>query len=307
MATNLEYEELIDENQLEVTDESSVTKGEEQEYNPSKNILIQMILEAEIPTREENEHLVTLAKEGNKQAMEDILIRNGRLVLFVLKKYGWANDIQEDLLQEGLLGIRKAVEEFSMEYNTAFSTYAVFWIRQAIGAYISRNTRTIKLPNYIIERIRKIEALNAKRAADGLELYNNEQLASELKLSIDDINVAKMYAQATVSLDATMKDDSDMTYGDSIPSDAPEVGSEIIEKGAKESLMQIMEDCLDERELEILKIRFGIGQYKKPHTLAEVGDILNLSKQRVSQLEQRAINKLKSPNRLRELKECAII
>jgi RNA polymerase primary sigma factor len=298
-----------DSDEFEIVNENYQEDGEnkEKEVNDfvsnNKNILLQRILNAKVPKREENIELVEKAKNGDSQAIEEVLIRNGKLVLSILKQYYWVTDISEDLLQEGLLGIYKAIQVYDKSYNTAFSTYAVWWIKQSITSYISNYDRNIKLTSHIIDKINKMKKIEQQFISEGKQQPTNKELAELLEMSEQEISELKRYEDHTLSLDLQLGDENNTTIGDLIPNDQDDISEVIMNDMMNEYLQKILEENLNERELDILKMRYGFGTYKI-HTLEEIGKKYDITKERVRQIETKIFKKLKHPKVKKQLAEC---
>lgn len=272
-----------------------------------QSVLMQCILDAKTPTKNENIELVKAAKNGDKDALENVVIRNGKLVLMILRRYTWLTEIKDDLLQEGLMGVQRAVEEFNFDYETAFSTYAVYWIRQYINQYITKNGQTVSLPNYMIDRMRKIKKIEDERNSLGLSPLTDKEIAEQLGITEEEVIATKINTQVMVSLDDKLSEDNEATLGESIASDEANIEFDIVNKDTLQNFSKIIQECLSEREYDIIKRRYGIGEYEDAQTFSEIGEVYNLSKQRICQIEERAIKKLRKPKMLQALKECDIM
>lgn len=256
------------------------------------SMLMKQISEAETPDREENFELIREAKEGNQNAMNEVIIRNGKLVTKMLNKYSWLPEMKEDLLQEGLIGMQRAIREFDFDYNTAFSTYAVHWIQQAINAYISKNAGLITVPSYIRLRAGKIKALEKERDSLGQTPYTDSEIAEILGIREDDVASARLATMKVLSFDNYVNEDTDTTVEDMIPSDESDIGDRLTEQYTVKDAMEYIKDVLSEREYDMLKMRFGIGEYDKQMNYKEIGDSYGVSKQRAEKIINTALNKL---------------
>lgn len=271
------------------------------------NELLHMILKASVPTREENDELLKRAKDGDAFAIEELIIRNGKLILSIIKKYSWNDEIKDDLLQEGILGLYKAIEEFDFSFGTAFSTYAVYWINQSVNSYVVQSSHHVFLPQHIADKIHKIKKVEAEREAQGLCLLSNAEMADRIHATENAVMYARMNMKPAVPLDANTEEDCDTSFGDTIPSDMPDVDSDIMKSNAKSDILRILNECLTERELKMLQMKFGLFCYHEPHTFEQVGDEFHVSKQRAEQIIKKAISKLRQSKWLQELKECDIL
>lgn len=267
------------------------------------NSLIGIISSAEIPTREENFELIRRAKSGDKTAYEEIIIRNGRLVLKELKKYSWYQDTYDDLLQEGLMGIGRAIEKFNFDYNTAFSTYAIHWINQYIRLYITKKTGSITYPSEIINKALKLKRLNQDRFANGEPELTNEEALQMLGLGkASDMNIINSYLASLVYLDAESSEAEDLFIRDFIKSQDEEIEDAYIQKDTSEYLIAFIQDKLTEREADVVFMHYGFPPYDKAHKFDDIGDKYSITKQRAEQIHKKAIEKLKDSKIIAQIK-----
>lgn len=270
--------------------------------------LAKKIFQSKIPSREENLMLVKRAKDGDRLAMDEVIIRNGRLVFSVMKNYTYAESIEDDILQEGLMGIQHAVMKFDFGYKVSFSTYAVFWIRQKIGIYLNQNLTSVKYPRYMIYRMEKIKKMDSERADNGLPPLTDQQYAEALKISVKDVMEAKKGIQQALSIEAPLDlDDGSMTIGDLIPAECRETGIEIMEQETVQAVSLILEEYLNDRERDILRMRYGISPYLKSHSFGEIAEKYGFSKQWAERIHKRSLCKLKSAKCLHQMKKYGII
>lgn len=245
----------------------------------------------------------SLAKEivkGNQKAREKLINHNLRLVVSIAKRYKGCGLSFLDLIQEGNLGLIKAVEKYDVDKGFKFSTYATYWIRQFIGRALTNYSRTIRIPANIVELISKIKKTSNALAQELGVAPTEKQIADALGVEEEKILMAIDMMQASLSLDAPAKDEED-SIGEFI---ADESNENPIDKYVKESNRQTIENVLatlDSREAQVLRLRFGLEG--KGMTLEEVGIQYDLSKERIRQIELRALKKLRHPARLKALKE----
>ena len=246
------------------------------------------------------QELEVLVGEG-KAARERLTVSNLRLVVSIAKRYMNRGLSFLDLIQEGNMGLMKAVEKFDYTRGYKFSTYATWWIRQAITRAIADQSRTIRVPVHMIETVRELnrikrEFIQAHGAAPTLE-----DLSQATGMSIDKIKKVENVSQYTASLERPIGDEDEDTLGDFIedPS-SPSPTKETFRMFLKEQLNRAL-DQLDEREREILKLRYGLDD-DHPRTLKDVSLKFNITRERVRQIEIKAIEKLKHPSRRAELK-----
>ena len=254
----------------------------------------------DVLSKEEKQELEKLVQEG-KDARERLTISNLRLVVSIAKRYMNRGLSFLDLIQEGNMGLMKAVEKFDYKRGYKFSTYATWWIRQAITRAIADQSRTIRVPVHMIETVRELkrikrEFIQAHGAAPTLE-----DLSQATGMSIDKIKKVENVSQYTASLERPIGDEDEDTLGDFIedPS-SPSPTKETFRMFLKEQLNRAL-DQLDEREREILRLRYGLDD-DHPRTLKDVSLKFNITRERVRQIEIKAIEKLKHPSRRAELK-----
>ena len=256
-----------------------------------------------------NTVLVRLAQNGDRQALHDLFVKNRRLVLKYASRYDRIfkhNFTLEDLEQVGTLGMLKAVERFDFRKGTQFSTYAVWWIKQAIARAIYDTGFTIRLPVHMFETINKVNKLDNE-----FSLYEEnfsariELIAQEMNISTDDVRelflLRDTYLNMT-SLDVPVGEESDSELKDFIEdSNAPSPYEMLEEKILTESIANAL-DTLTVREKQVLMLRFGFYDGRE-HTLEEIGRNWGLTRERIRQIEAKALNKLRHPSRSKKLKD----
>ncbi len=244
-------------------------------------------------TREDEVRLAKRIEAGDKRAKEELAEANLRLVVSVAKKYRGCGLPFLDLIQEGNLGLMKAIEKFDYTKGYKFSTYATWWIRQAILRAITNRSRTIRVPTHINELIRKIYQVERNSLKETGELPTPEKLAKALETTVENIIKAKKTAQSMTSLDMPIGyDDDGSVLGDFIEDatvESPE--RETFEHLLVQELERALEERLTDREKRILELRYGLNDYQ-PKTLDEVGLVFGISRERVRQIQKEALAKL---------------
>jgi RNA polymerase primary sigma factor len=244
-------------------------------------------------TREDEVRLAKRIESGDGRAKEELAEANLRLVVSVAKKYRGCGLPFLDLIQEGNLGLMKAIEKFDYTKGYKFSTYATWWIRQAILRAITNRSRTIRVPTHINELIRKIYQVERNSLKETGELPTPERLAKELETTVENIIKAKKTAQSMTSLDMPIGyDDDGSVLGDFIEDatvESPE--RETFEHLLVQELERALEERLTDREKRILELRYGLNDYQ-PKTLDEVGEVFGISRERVRQIQKEALAKL---------------
>jgi len=251
---------------------------------------------------DQEKELSVKALAGDRDAVNTLVECNLLLVVSVAKKYYGCGLPLLDLIQEGNLGLIKAAEKYDGSKGFRFSTYATYWIRQAISRALGDQSRTIRIPANMVELLSKVKKATAELTQKLGRAPSDKEIAAHMGVELDKVQTVMDLAQATTSLDTPVDDEGETCMGDLIADHSAENPMANIIREANSQIIAAVFDTLGAREAEILKMRFGIDA-EKAMTLEEVGQHYGLSKERIRQIENKAIRKLRNPVRAKMLKE----
>jgi len=253
-------------------------------------------------TAEEEVDLAQKIEKGNFQAKKKLIQSNLRLVVSIAKRYVGRGLTFLDLIQEGNQGLMRATEKYDWRRGYKFSTYATWWIRQAITRAIADQARTIRIPVHMVETINRLYRVSRKLMQELDREPTVEEIAAEMEIAPDRVREILKISQATASLEKPVGDEGDSLLGDFIqdtshPTPYDSASKQLLKENIKDVLY-----TLSEREARVLKMRFGLDGYK-PMTLEEVGKEFGVTRERVRQIEAKALRKLKHPSRRKKLQD----
>lgn len=279
-----------------------ISKMDKATINDPVRMYLREIGRISLLKREEEIALAQRVDRGDAEAKSKLIQSNLRLVVSIAKKYMGRNMSFLDLIQEGNKGLIRAVEKYDWTKGYKFSTYATWWIRQAITRAIADQARTIRVPVHMVETINKLIRTQRKLMQDLGREPTDEEVGDELEITPERVREILKISQKTTSLETPIGDEEDSLLGDFIPDDSQDSPYEATSKQLMHESLETSLDALTERESRVLKMRFGLAG-SKPLTLEEVGRCFGVTRERIRQIESKAIRKLRHPSRKRKLQD----
>ena len=281
-------------------DDTSLTK--DLTINDPVRMYLKEIGQIKLLTMDEELDLAERIQNGDEQAKNILAEANLRLVVSIAKRYVGRGMLFLDLIQEGNIGLMKSVEKFDVSKGYKFSTYATWWIRQAITRAIADQARTIRVPVHMVETINKLARIQRQLTLELNREPTEEELAKKMNVSVEKIREIYKISQEPVSLETPIGEEDDSHLGDFIKDErnlSPEeyATNEML----KDEIAEVLE-TLTEREEKVIRLRFGLEDGKS-RTLEEVGQLFGVTRERIRQIEAKALRKLRHPSRSRKLKD----
>ena len=296
-----ELDKLDDEEEIEL-DKIDLSVPEGVSIEDPVRMYLKEIGKVSLLTADEEIELAKRMEQGDEDAKKRLAEANLRLVVSIAKRYVGRGMLFLDLIQEGNLGLIKAVEKFDYRKGYKFSTYATWWIRQAITRAIADQARTIRIPVHMVETINKLIRVSRQVLQELGREPTPEEIAEEMDMNVDRVREILKISQEPVSLETPIGEEEDSHLGDFIQDDNVPVPADAAAFTLlKEQLIEVL-GTLTEREQKVLRLRFGLDD-GRARTLEEVGKEFNVTRERIRQIEAKALRKLRHPSRSRKLKD----
>jgi RNA polymerase primary sigma factor len=292
--------EQIEQRGIDLTDDCSLPEAEEATYvneqvaamtTDSLQLFLNEAGRYPLLTAAEEVELAKQIERGNQAAKDKMVNSNLRLVVSIAKKYQGHGLSLLDLIQEGIIGLIRAVEKFDWRRGYKFSTYATWWIRQAVQRGVANKSRTIRIPVHIVEREQKIARAERELVLQLERMPTDEEVAKRAKLNVKHVRETRGAARTVASLDKAVGDDSDTKFGDLVAHASEDVAEEV-QVALDESALHHAVSELPAREQEVIRMRYGLDEEMEPKSLEEIGRRMGITRERVRQIETQALSRL---------------
>lgn len=295
-----EKEKIIEEDKPIILDDEEITK--DVNINDPVRMYLKEIGKISLLTLEEEQNLSIRVADGDEEAKRLLAESNLRLVVSIAKRYVGRGLLFLDLIQEGNIGLMKAVDKFDYDKGYKFSTYATWWIRQAITRALADQARTIRVPVHMVETINKMSRIQRQLTLELNREPSEEEIAKKMGVSVEKVREVFKISQEPVSLETPIGEEEDSHLGDFLKDESSLSPEEYTENEIlKEEIKEVLE-TLQPREQEVLELRFGLID-GTCHTLEDVGKRFNVTRERIRQIEAKALRKLRHPSRAKKLKD----
>jgi RNA polymerase primary sigma factor len=288
----------LDELQIELVDvgaddEAEPEVNEREVSTEALQLFLKDIGKVELLTAAQEIELAKRIERGDHRAKQDMVAANLRLVVSIAKRYRNQGLPFLDLIQEGTIGLVRAAEKFDHRKGFKFSTYATWWIRQAVARALADKARTIRMPVHVVEKLNKIVRTERKLRAERGREPSSTEIARELDLTIDEVDQIRRSAQTPVSLEKPVGDDEESEFGHFITDELAPLPDELAEDVLRKEQLKKILGTLSERERRVLELRYGLNG-EQPRTLDEVGRTFQVTRERIRQIENQSLKKLRA-------------
>jgi RNA polymerase primary sigma factor len=306
------YEQLEERN-IELTDDCANTSVEDSTYvngdlavmtTDSLQLFLNEAGRYPLLTAAEEVELAKRIERGDKEAKDKMINSNLRLVVSIAKKYQGHGLSLLDLIQEGIIGLIRATEKFDWRRGYKFSTYATWWIRQAVQRGVANKSRTIRIPVHIVEREQKISRAERELMAKLARAPTDAEIAKKAKLPLKQVREVREAARAVASLDKPVGEDGGTAFGDLVAREGGDVEQTVTVSLGEDALHRAVEQ-LPERERTVIKLRYGLDGERDPMSLEKIGAELGITRERVRQIEMQALSRLATERELDSLRSAA--
>jgi RNA polymerase primary sigma factor len=307
-----DFYQVLDDLQIDVIapgpsltgDELDLEVDERETSTDALQLFLKDIGKVELLTAAREVELAKRIERGDDRAKREMVEANLRLVVSIAKKYRNQGLPFLDLIQEGTIGLVRAAEKFDYRKGFKFSTYATWWIRQAVARALADKGRTIRMPVHVVEKLNRISRSERKLRADFGREPSVGEIAVDLELSVEEVAQIRRSAQAPVSLDKPVGDEEESEFGHFLPDDSEPQPEEAVDTTLRSEALERILSQLAPRERLVLEMRYGLGG-GKPCTLDEVGRALNVTRERIRQIENQTLKKLRALADVTTLREVA--